>query len=218
MSYLLRVVLPDRPGTLGLLALALGEAGADIQSLDVIERSGGYAVDDIVVNLPTGALPDVLITAAEALDDTVVDAIRPFVGNLDTHRELELIELVAGSPRRGLQRLVDAAPRALQVHWAAVLDHGAGDAGAAPLYASPGTPETWPDGPVSEQVDTAQVVRTDADWVPEVWRAGEIALAAAPIGDGGAVLLLGRNGGPQFRPAEVARLGYITGIIATVLQ
>ncbi|QDQ97752.1 amino acid-binding protein [Tomitella fengzijianii] len=218
MSYLLRVVLPDRPGTLGLLALALGEAGADIQSLDVIERSGGYAVDDIVVNLPTGALPDVLITAAEAMDDTVVDAIRPFVGNLDTHRELELIELVAGAPRRGLQRLVDAAPRALQVHWAAVLDNADGRPGTAPLHASAGTPETWPDRPAQETVRSAQVVRTDADWVPEAWRVGGMALAAAPIGDGGPVLLLGRNGGPQFRPAEVARLGYITGIIGTVVR
>ncbi len=213
MSYLLRVVLPDRPGTLGLLALALGEAGADIQSLDVVERSGGVAVDDIVVEMPTGALPDVLITAAEALDDTHVDAIRPFVGSLDAHRELELIELVAGAPRHGLARLVDAAPRALQVHWAAIVDSG-----DAPVHASPGTPETWPQAPLSSLVSAAQVVDTDADWVPEAWRRGDIALAAAPVGPDGPVLLLGRNGGPRFRPAEVARLGYIAGIISTVLQ
>ncbi len=215
MSYLLRVVLPDRPGSLGLLALALGEAGADILSLDVVERGGGFAVDDIVVDLPTGALPDTLISAAEALDDTFVDAIRPFIGGLDAHRELELIDLVATAPRDGLRRLVDAAPRALQVHWAAVLGT---DGGAdAPLHASAGTPETWPAMPLAGTVERAQVVDPDEPWVPQVWRDGEIAVAAAPLGRRGPVLVVGRNGGPQFRPAEVARLGYIAGILSTVL-
>ena len=39
MSFVLRVVLPDRPGTLGAVATALGEVGADILAMDVIERS-----------------------------------------------------------------------------------------------------------------------------------------------------------------------------------
>lgn len=42
-------------------------------------------------------------------------------------------------------------------------------------------------------------------------------LAAAPLGDSSKVLLLGRPGGPDFRPSEVARLGYLAGIVATVL-
>ena len=49
VSYLLRVYLQDRPGSLGLLAVSLGSIGADILSLDVVERGEGYAVDDIVV-------------------------------------------------------------------------------------------------------------------------------------------------------------------------
>ena len=38
VTYLLRVVLPDRPGTLGALASALGTEGADILRVDVVER------------------------------------------------------------------------------------------------------------------------------------------------------------------------------------
>ena len=64
-SYLLRVQLDDRPGSLGSLAVALGSVGADILSLDVVERASGYAIDDLVVDLPPGAMPDMLITAAE---------------------------------------------------------------------------------------------------------------------------------------------------------
>ena len=55
-SYLLRVQLEDRPGSLGSLAVALGSVGADILSLDVVERWSGYAVDDLVVELPAGAM------------------------------------------------------------------------------------------------------------------------------------------------------------------
>lgn len=219
MTYLLRVALPDRPGMLGLLALALGEAGGDILSVDVVERGGGDAVDDLVVELPTGTLPDVLITAAETLDGISVDAVRPFTGVLDAHRELELIDAVAAAPAHGLRSLVDGAPTALQVHWAAVVD---GD-GAAPVEASSGTPETWPGTAIAPLFPAPRTVgnepgEDDAAWLPDVWRRRDIALAAAPIGQDGPVLLVGRNGGPQFRPAEVARLGYVAGIVATVLR
>lgn len=81
MSYLLRVQLPDRPGSLGALAVALGSVGADILSLDVVERGDGFAIDDLVVDVEPGALPDTLITAAEHLPDVLVDSIRPYAGS-----------------------------------------------------------------------------------------------------------------------------------------
>ena len=65
MSFVLRVVLPDRPGSLGAVATALGSIGADILAMDIVERAIGHAVDDIVVDLPSGRQPDSLITAAE---------------------------------------------------------------------------------------------------------------------------------------------------------
>ncbi|MDQ3402573.1 MAG: amino acid-binding protein, partial [Actinomycetota bacterium] len=61
MSFLIRVQLPDSPGVLGAVATALGAIGADILSVDVVERVGGTAIDDLVVELPSGRLPDVLI-------------------------------------------------------------------------------------------------------------------------------------------------------------
>ncbi|AGL28460.1 hypothetical protein J113_21000 [Mycobacterium tuberculosis CAS/NITR204] len=81
-SYLLRIELADRPGSLGSLAVALGSVGADILSLDVVERGNGYAIDDLVVELPPGAMPDTLITAAEALNGVRVDSVRPHTGHL----------------------------------------------------------------------------------------------------------------------------------------
>ena len=96
-SYLLRIELLDRPGSLGSLAVALGSVGADILSLDVVERSSGYATDDLVIELPLGAMPDTLITAAESLHGVRVDSVRPHTGLLEAHRELELLDHVAAA-------------------------------------------------------------------------------------------------------------------------
>jgi len=43
-------------------------------------------------------------------------------------------------------------------------------------------------------------------------------LAAAPLGNPTTAVVLGRPGGPLFRPSEVARLGYLAGIVATILR
>jgi hypothetical protein len=215
VTYLLRVQLPDRPGSLGALAVALGSVGADILSLDVVERGAGFAVDDLVVDVAPGALPDTLITASENLNGVRVDSIRPYSGILDTHRELELIDRVATAHDDRLQVLVDGAPRVLRVSWSTVV--GMGDRGPYQIVGSPGAPET----PASElpwmPLEKPTVLDPEADWVPEVWKDMDTRLAAAPLGATGKVLVLGRPGGPEFRPSEVARLGYLAGIVATVL-
>lgn len=215
MSFLLRVQLPDRPGSLGALALALGAVGADILSLDVIERGAGYAVDDLVVDVPHGSLPDTLLTAAEGLDGVRVDSIRPYAGILDTHRELELIDQVATARDDRLQVLVDGAPRVLRVGWSTVV--AMGPHGAYRVVGSSGAPETHAANVTWMPLEKPAILDEDGDWVPQIWRDMNTTLAAAPLGASGKVLMLGRPGGPDFRPSELARLGYLAGIIATVL-
>ncbi|MBJ8343435.1 amino acid-binding protein [Antrihabitans sp. YC2-6] len=215
MSFLLRVQLPDRPGSLGSLALALGAVKADILSLDVVERGPGYAVDDLVVELAPGALPDSLLTAAEALDGVRVDSIRPYAGMLDTHRELELIDQVATARDDRLQTLVDGAPRVLRVGWSTVIDMG--PQGAYRVVGSSGAPETHAAELPWMPLEKPVALDEEAAWVPKIWQDMGTKLAAAPLGTTGKVLVLGRPGGPDFRPSEVARLGYLAGIIATVL-
>lgn len=216
-SYLLRVQLEDRPGSLGSLAVALGSVGADILSLDVVERSAGYAVDDIVVELPAGAMPDMLITAAEQIKGVYVDSIRPHTGLLEAHRELELVDHIAAAPRdKKLQVLVDEAPRVLRVGWTSVIRLT--DAGPERLVGSPGAPETQAASTPWLPIERAEALDADADWVPQLWRDMDTTLAAAPLGEPRTALVLGRPGGPLFRPSEVARLGYLAGIVATILR
>ena len=50
--YKLQVSLPDRPGSLGMLASAIGSAGADIRELQVIKSEDGTGFDEITVSVP----------------------------------------------------------------------------------------------------------------------------------------------------------------------
>jgi hypothetical protein len=217
-SYLLRVQLEDRPGSLGSLAVALGSVGADILSLDVVERGTGYAVDDLVGDLPAGAMPDMLITAAESLSGVYVDSIRPHTGLLEAHRELELIDHIAAARGRDskLQVLADEAPKVLRVGWCTVVRLT--DSGLQRLAGSHGAPETAATSAPWLPLEHAEALDGDADWLPQVWRDMDTTLAAAPLGDHHTAVMLGRPGGPLFRPSEVARLGYLAGIVATILR
>jgi hypothetical protein len=220
-SYLLRVQLDDRPGALGSLAVALGSVAADILSLDVVDRGQGYAVDDLVVELPAGAMPDTLITAAEGLSGVWVDSLRPHTGLLEAHRELELIDHIAAAAGHAgkLQVLADEAPRVLRVGWCSVVRSRDGPAaGCERVVGSPGAPETELQTVPWLPIGQAHALDGDGDWVPPVWRDMDTALVAAPLGDPHTAVLLGRPGGPGFRPSEAARLGYLAGIVATLLR
>lgn len=49
MEVILRCALPDRPGALAGLAGAIGEAGGDIEAVEVVEAADGRALDDLVI-------------------------------------------------------------------------------------------------------------------------------------------------------------------------
>lgn len=216
MSYLLRVVLPDQPGSLGAIATELGTAGADIVSVDIVERSGGHAVDDLVVDLPPGRLPDTLVTAVRRVDGVTVESIRPYAGGaLDTHRELELVESMTEQPGDALANLSVLLPRIFRAGWAVVVRHG----DTVTVEASnPAAPElagvSLPWLPLAK----ADVLDPEDDWVPTSWQNLGTELAAAPIGEAELAVLVGRPGGPVFRTSEVLRLAHLAGITATILN
>jgi hypothetical protein len=220
VSYLLRLVMPDRPGILGAVATALGTAGIDIVSLDVLERGTGVAVDDVVVDLPADRLPDSLITVAQSVPDVRVESLRPYAGPLDTHRELELLDALAHAggnppdPALAAKLLAAELPRVFHSGWAVVLDCGAGGwsvrsaSEAAPSF--DGVELPW------MPLTGAKLLPSDDEWLPERWREMAIEMMAAPYGNGACAVVVGRSGGPAFRRSELLRLVHLLGIASTV--
>ena len=216
MSHLLRLVVHDRPGILGAVATALGEAGIDIVSVDVLERGGGVAVDDVVVDLPRDRLPDSLITAAQSVPGVQVESLRPFAGPLDTHRELELLEALSRAAEGTAAKLLAAElPRVFHSGWAVVLC-GDGDGPCEVLAASDAAPSfdgmTVPWLPLSN----ARLLPSEDDWLPERWREMAIEMMATPFGSPRTAVVIGRSGGPAFRRSELLRLVHLAGIAASV--
>ena len=213
MNFLLRVLLPDRPGSLGALATALGEVGADITALDVVERGPDGAVDDLVVELAAPAMADALLTAAHGVDGVVVESLRPYHAARDIHRDLELVDAIAASPGRSLELLTQYAPEVFRAGWAMVLEHGSG--GVQVRHRSPAAPEGDVPTPWLP-LHSARRLATNEEWVPERWHTLGMELAAAPVGSAELAILVGRPGGPGFRASEVVRLAHLSGIAATV--
>ncbi|MDO5508046.1 MAG: amino acid-binding ACT domain protein, partial [Corynebacterium casei] len=117
MSFLIRVQLPDTPGSLGELAEAIGAVDGNIQSVDIVENSpDGTVTDDIVVELPIGTLADALITAASTVKGVEVDSIRPFSGRVDRRGQIRLLASIAqktNNLQAAMEQLVQAIPQAL---------------------------------------------------------------------------------------------------------
>ena len=58
--FRLHVSLPDRPGSLGAVASAIGFAGGDIRGLVVMRSEEGRGYDDITVAIPGSDPTDLL--------------------------------------------------------------------------------------------------------------------------------------------------------------
>jgi hypothetical protein len=195
---------------LGAVATALGQAGADIVSLDVVERGPEGAVDDLLVQLPAGGLADVLITSAQSVPGVVVESLRPYLGADDLHRDLELVDELAASPAQALQLLVDLAPGVFRAGWALLMGPGGEIASSAGAPSVEGVALPWMPLATARRMDSSE------EWVPERWDTLGTELVAAPVGSPDSVVLVGRPGGPRFRASEVLRLAHLAGIAATV--
>jgi len=74
--FTLQVSLPDRPGSLGMLASAIGSAGADIRGLEVLKSEDGTVYDDITVAVP-GTDPSDLVEILNSIGGVSVISIEP---------------------------------------------------------------------------------------------------------------------------------------------
>lgn len=209
--FLLRLIIPDRPGSLGTVATALGEVNADIHAIEIVEhrRENGTAVDDIVVDLPQGVLPDRLVSACNSVDDVEVIWFSRYGAGGGLHMDLEAVEQMTSAPAEAVDILVEQAPAVLHADWAALLD-GTGSEIKVALETS-ATPEF---GELVEKWMPLDKATTLA--APDHKGLAESVLVAAPLESNRRVLVVGRRGGPEFLDSEVARLSYLANLAVTI--
>jgi hypothetical protein len=214
VSYLLRIVLPDRPGSLGAVATALGAAGADILGVEVVEhRPDGRAVDDFLLELEAGRLPDGLVSACQSLDGVEVDFVGRYAAGANLHRDLEAIEAMTMEPHRAEEVLVELVPGVFPASWGLLVVRD-GDGSARLLAASGGAPTTAGFRPPWLPLDKAMRITADGDWAPPSWH--DVVALVAPLDSPDRVVVVGRNGGPETLDSEVARLAHLAALAGTV--
>jgi hypothetical protein len=198
MPYLMRVELPDVPGSLGRVASAIGEAGGDIEAIEIVEKRDGFAVDDVLLEIPSGTMPDSIISACSVLDGVSVLWISRYAAGGNLFLDLEVVEALTEDPSTARDRLVELLPIAFRVDWAARVTPG--ENGGTVVHATDAAPSAYDVQPV------AAPTRLPGD---EVY-----VECAAPFGDD--LVLMGRRGGPEFLDSELARLEHLLGLAITI--
>ena len=74
--YVVRIRLPDRPGALGQVASRIGAVGGDIVAIDILERSGGRAIDEFVLEMEGDHLVELLRSEIMEVDGVQVEDVR----------------------------------------------------------------------------------------------------------------------------------------------
>lgn len=211
MAFLLRVELPDVPGSLGALATALGGAGADIEAIEIVERrSDGKVVDDVLLELPPQVMPDALITACHQLEGVTVDWISRYTAGANLSMDLEAVERFTDDPTRAIAQMVEVIPATFRTDWAIAIERV--DGAASVMAKSATAPKLVDEAVEWLGLRASKVLREVPQWDSTV-------LAASPGSDRTGhefVVVVGRHGGPEFLNSEVARLGHMVSLAASV--
>src|SRR3954469_7907456 len=145
MSYLLRVELPDVPGSLGRLASAIGDSGANIDAIEIVARdpSREVAIDDVFIAPDAEVMPDSIVSACNSLDGVTVLWISRYAAGGNLFLDLEAVESMTQHPAKAIERLVDALPTVFRVDWGVHLRRD-GEA-AAVVHGTPAAPSEIPE-------------------------------------------------------------------------
>jgi hypothetical protein len=209
MSYLLRVELPDVPGSLGRLASAIGASGANIDAIEIVGRDPvvGTATDDVFINPDAEVMPDSIVSACNELDGVRVLWISRYAAGGNLFLDLEAVESMTEDPLKAIERLVDALPRVFRVDWGVHLRRD-GDA-ASVLRGTTAAPTEIP-----ERIKwPANLEKGQRIGVPDAW--SDLVVAGSPL-DSDELVVVGRRGGPEFVESEIARLAHLVAMAASL--
>ena len=205
-TYVVRVWLPDRPGALGQVASRIGAVRGDVIGIEILERGGGRAVDDLVVQLPRGGLVDLLVAEMAQVDGVDVENVRPLADALHDPR-LDALEsaaqlVAASSGEEILLSLCERAASTIGAQWAVVVDL---DDASIKTEVGDAPPAAWLAAFVAGSRSSARVAAMEAGPDDVVW---------APLPAANLALVMGREG-HAFRARERRSAAALARIVDT---
>lgn len=209
----LRLSVPDRPGSLGLVASVIGSAGGDIVRVEVLDSEAGRATDDVFVDVRDAAHVDRLTERLSQVNGVQVLGAQHPAPPATGHAELELVARIVSRPEDALQTAVDGAPGAFGADWAALVEFATdADAAVSVLTTSPGCPG-------EDAVRVAAPLRLRPLRMPRPGDAGGSYGGAAltPVAAASLGLVLVRETGPEFHRSELWRFGQVGEVLGAVL-
>ena len=129
IHFVLRLWLADRPGVLGKIATAIGEVSGDVEAIDILERGGGQAIDEIVVALPAPLAKEALVAKLGLIEGLGIEDIRPIKpGHHDagTAALQSAANLVATPRAQRLDHFCEQLRDLVDATWAVALDRDEG--------------------------------------------------------------------------------------------
>jgi hypothetical protein len=204
--YLMRVSLPDRPGSLGAVATALGAIDVNIHAIEIVERAEGSYINDFLVRSTPERLIDSIVAACHKIPGVTVTWISRYPSGGKLQSDLETLESMTRDPEHAPEILVNAAPIVFRAHWALLID----------LLTRPTVVRGTEMAP--EPDDEALALMGPFHTVHRVelaegWLPGWVSATAvvAPLARQQA-LVVGRQGGPPFLDSELARIGHLAAL------
>ena len=210
MPFLLRVELPDVPGSLGRVATAIGEAGGDIEAIEIVEhRHDGTAVDDVLLEMAPGMMPDSVVSACNMLDGVHVLWCSRYAAGGNLFLDLEVVEELTENTATALDRLVEMLPVTFRADWAVRLCRT--DSGVKQVHATSAAPDLGDEQAVWFPLDRAARLTVEPEWA----QLRDNSVVGAPLG-AEEIVVIGRRGGPEVLDSEVARLAHLSALALTI--
>jgi ACT domain len=206
-----RLSVPDRPGSLGMVTSAIGGTGANIVKIDVLESESGRALDDVFVVVRDVAHLTAVRGRLAGAAGVIVTGTQYPAPPVTGHADLELVDQVLSRPERGLQTLVDGAPHAFGADWGALIEFGPDAMMLGVLVLSATAP--GPESVVVTSPSRLASIRITPPGADTPYGGA----ALVPIGSGPLALVLVRVEGPEFHRSELWRVGQVGQIVGTVL-
>ena len=106
----------------------IGAVRGDVLAIEVLESGGGRVIDEIVVNLPSDDLLDLMVNEVHAIDGVSVEDVRPVEGVYSDGGLMALVvaaELAEAERPKRLSTLIEGVVRLTEAEWAMVVHEDA---------------------------------------------------------------------------------------------